>query len=222
MTVERSERDGVVELQLANPPLNAIDRQTYQQLLDHLEELAGSAAAVVLLSAQGRRIFSAGADLAEIKQTDPAEADEFARWRKWAAVEVVTRLQHLPIPTIAVVNGAAVGIGCSFAMSCDFRIAAPTATFSLPEVRLGSTGGIDELEPANLATGWYRYLVLTGEAIDAATAMSAGLVQRVVPPEDLRRTAADLAERMQAIGADKLRRSKAALLKAEPAAAVGS
>jgi enoyl-CoA hydratase/carnithine racemase len=216
--LQRTDDGPVVRLTIDNPPLNAVNRDLYHSLIETFVQLHDAPdVAVVVLGAAGRRAFSAGADLAEIEAanaTDPDGAADFAAWRRWAAHEVVRLISTAPMATMAAVNAAAVGIGASMALACDFRIAATTATFSFPEVKLGSLGGVSELAAANLSHGWHRYLVLTGEPVDATTAFHAGLIQRVVPAEDLSGTASALARRMVTEPVDRIRASKAALIAA--------
>jgi enoyl-CoA hydratase len=176
---------GAVALIRLNRPqvLNALDTAT----LEALEACCGQIAAdpavrAVVLTGEGRA-FAAGADIAEMQGHGPLEAERFSRLghRALAAFEA------LPVPAIAAVNGAALGGGCELALACDWIYASEAARFGQPEVRLGlipGFGGTSRL-PRRVGVAWARELVLSGEPIDAATALRIGLVNRVFPPGEL-------------------------------------
>ncbi|OBI95000.1 enoyl-CoA hydratase, partial [Mycobacterium asiaticum] len=127
------------------------------------------------------KAFAAGADIKEMSQLTFAEAfgaDFFAPWGKLAAVRT---------PTIAAVAGYALGGGCELAMMCDLLIAADTAKFGQPEIKLGVIPGMGGSQRLTRAIGKAKAmdLILTGRTIDAAEAERGGLVSRVVPADDL-------------------------------------
>ena len=144
----------------------------------------------------GDRAFSAGADISEFG-TAPSFIDaRRARQDRdvWGAMLACVK------PLVAAVHGFAFGAGCEMSIYCDIRIASDDATFALPEVTLGympSAGGTQTL-PRAIPPGVARQMVLSGQSIDAATALRAGLVQRVVPRARLEAEAADLAARLSA------------------------
>jgi enoyl-CoA hydratase len=139
---------------------------------------------VVIVTGAGEKAFAAGADIAEFAQIESAVAGAAFARRGQATFGRISRMAK---PVIAAVNGFALGGGCELAMACDIRIASENARFGQPEVNLGLVpgyGGTQRL--SRLAgTGAAMYLCLSGEMIDAQTALQIGLVQRVVPRGEL-------------------------------------
>ena len=134
---------------------------------------------VVVVTGSGDKAFVVGADIAEMQAMSPAQARAFATFGQG----VFARLEKMPQPVIAAVNGFALGGGCEFALACDIRIAAANARFGQPEVGLGVTpgfGGTQRL-PRLIGRGRAAELVFTADAIDAAEALRIGLVDRLVP-----------------------------------------
>lgn len=171
---------------------NAIDRATRAALEVACTELeADPGVRVVILTGEGTA-FCAGTDLREPPLDDaaPPAADRSAR--------ISAALESLTKPVIAAINGPAAGGGFELALASDLRVAATTATFALPEVRVGSlpgSGGTQRLFRAVPHPVAWRML-LTGQPIDAAEALRLGLVSDVVEPERLRPFAAELASRI--------------------------
>lgn len=170
---------------------NALNRAFIAELGAHIAMLSGRRdLRAVILRGVGNA-FAAGADIAEMQSMSPAEAEQFARLGQ----RIFTALEHLPQPTIALVHGYALGGGLELAMACDMRIAAEGAQFGQPEVALGVTpgfGGSQRL-PRIVGQGRALQMILTGERIDAATALQYGLVQQVVPADELLETGLQLA-----------------------------
>ena len=181
--VKRDAR-GVAWVTIENAPkLNTLNRATMTALVAALERLAGddSLRAAVLRGA-GDRAFIGGADISEMAALDPASARDF--------ITLVHRscdvFRRLPVPVIACIQGWALGAGLEVAAACDLRIAANTARFGMPEVRVGIPSVVEAaLLPGLIGWGRTRRLLLTGETIDAATALAWGLVEEVVPPAQL-------------------------------------
>jgi enoyl-CoA hydratase/carnithine racemase len=163
----------------------------------------------VVIRGAGDRAFSAGADISEFG-TAPSFIDaRRARQERdvWAAMLACTK------PIVAAIHGYAFGAGCEMSLFCDIRIASDDATFALPEVTLGyipSAGGTQTL-PRAVPPGLARRMILSGEPIDAATALRAGLVQRVVPRARLEAEAADIAARLAAQPEAAVRGAKEAM-----------
>jgi enoyl-CoA hydratase len=181
----RCERRGPVAVLTLNRPkaLNALDRATLEALHAGCAQLAadGSVRAVVL-TGEGRA-FAAGADVAEMRRHSPAEARAFSRLGHAAFAD----LEALAVPTIAAVNGYALGGGCELACACDWIYASQRARFGQPEVNLGlipGFGGTSRLV-RRVGVAWAKELVLSGEAVDAETALRIGLVNRIFAPEAL-------------------------------------
>ena len=178
--------DAGVGLATMNRPkaLNALNAQTLRelgQLLDAVEQDAGLKALV--LTGGGEKAFVAGADIAEMSALGPLEARRFAEMGQ----RTFERLEALSIPTIAAVNGFALGGGCELAMACDLIYASEKARFGQPEVNLGIIPGFGGTQRLQRRVGPARALemILTGDMVDAAGAKAWGLALDVLPPEKL-------------------------------------
>src|SRR5271165_2881512 len=139
---------------------------------------------VAILTGAGDRAFAAGADIAELNAlANPIAAHEFIRFGQ----RVTLQMEGARFPIIAAVNGFALGGGCELAMACDMRIASENAKFGQPEVNLGLMPGYGGTQRTArlLGRGMAMYLCLSGETIDAAEALRAGLVEKVVPAAEL-------------------------------------
>jgi len=136
----------------------------------------------VVLTGAGERAFIGGADIREMAQLDAARAREFiTQLHRMCAV-----LRDLAVPVIARINGYALGAGLEVAAACDLRVAAASAVFGMPEVKVGIPSVIEAaLLPSLIGWGRTRELLLLGESIDADTALRWGLVERVVPLDGL-------------------------------------
>ena len=163
--------------------LNALSDATIRELGEAIDAArADDAVGGIILTGAGRA-FVAGADIAELSRHDGAGARALAL----AGQSVFRRFETSPKPTIAAVNGFALGGGCELAMACHVRIAADAAKFGQPEVKLGLVpgyGGTQRL-PRLVGRGRALQLLLTGELIDAAEAHRIGLVNAVVPGAEL-------------------------------------
>ncbi|HBZ68409.1 MAG TPA: hypothetical protein DEP35_01075 [Deltaproteobacteria bacterium] len=182
--VRFEQRGPVALLTLARPEaLNALDSATLECLLGHAQSVAGvHDVRAVVLTGEGRA-FAAGADIPQMRSMDPQAALAFSELGHRA----LAALEALPFPTIAAVNGFALGGGCELACACDWIYASARARFGQPEVGLGLVpgfGGTSRL-PRRVGVAWAKELVTTGEPIDAETAQRIGLVNRVFPPEEL-------------------------------------
>ncbi len=156
---------------------------------------------VLLLQGAGRA-FAAGADIAQMKDLSAPLAESFARLGQ----RVFTGLERLPIPTIALVHGYALGGGMELAMACDIRIAAEGTKFGQPEVTLGVVpgfGGSQRL-PRIVGQGNALHLLLTGDSIDASEAHRMGLVTQVVPAQELSAAGLQVANRLLQLGPQAL------------------
>jgi enoyl-CoA hydratase len=176
-------REGALAVVTVDRPdaLNALDVATLTELRDRLGELAGDdAVRVVILTGSGERAFVAGADIKYMSGLDITAA------KKWGALghEAALLLETMPKPTIAAVNGFALGGGCELALSCDIRYAASGAKFGQPEVNLGiipGWGGTQRLARV-CGLGVAKELILTGRIVDAEEALRIGLVSAVYDP----------------------------------------
>jgi len=166
---------------------------------------------VVIFAGAGEKAFVAGADISEMKDKSPQESYAFARQGQ----VLFQRIQELPQPTIAAINGFALGGGCELAMSCDMRIATDKAKFGQPEVALGiipGFGGTQRL-PRLIGRAKAMEIILTGQTINASEALELGLVNKVVSSENLIAEAVSLAEAILSKGPFAIRQSKVAINK---------
>jgi enoyl-CoA hydratase len=193
--------DGPIgRLRLAHPPVNALSAELVAGLDLALEDVARSAARVVLVSSAMAGEFCAGADLTLTRRLDPAGFETYLRHLH----DVFERLAHLSIPTIAVVDGPAFGCGLELAVACTFRVATPRATFALPEVTMGLRPGAGTTLrlPRLVGQQVALDLVLSGRTVDATEAHVTGLVDRV--EQDAHGAATAWAEQMARWSRDAL------------------
>lgn len=178
-------RDGVAVLTFNRPKaLNALNLATLKEVtevLDRIEE--DRTIRVLVLTGAGERAFVAGADISGFPSMNPLEARKFAE----VGQAIFFRLEQLPIPVIACVNGFALGGGCEIAMSCDFIYASDKARFGQPEVNLGLIPGFGGTQRLARLVGRAKAkeLCMTGEMIDAREARELGLVAKVFPADQL-------------------------------------
>jgi enoyl-CoA hydratase len=160
--------------------MNALNKATINELQGVFEDARNdSAVRGVILTGAGEKAFAAGADIAEIANNTAVEAEEATR-RGQALTDLI---ENLGKPVIAAVNGFALGGGCELAMACTIRIAAESAKFGQPEVRLGvmpGYGGTQRM-PRLIGRGRALKLILSGEVIDASEAYRIGLVDELEP-----------------------------------------
>ena len=179
--VERE--DGVAVLTIdRQEKLNALDPQVTEEIGQALLELEAEGPRAIIVTGAGERSFVAGADISAMSVMSPLEAKRFSEIGHAA----MALLDRSPVPTIAAVNGYALGGGCEVAIACDVRIAAENATFGFPEVSLGilpGMGGTQRL-PRLVGPAFAKELIFTGRRIGAREAREIGLVNRVVPAEE--------------------------------------
>jgi enoyl-CoA hydratase len=164
--------------------LNALNTALLEELLATLGDLGGDPrVGVVVLTGEGERSFIAGADIKEMAGKTPLEARAYSELGQ----EIAHRLETMRKPTIAAVNGYALGGGCEMALACDVRLASQNAQFGQPEINLGIIPGWGASQRLARATniGYAKELILTGRMVDAPEALERGLVQHVYPPAEL-------------------------------------
>lgn len=181
----RCERRGAVALLTLDRPkaLNALDRATLESLLARAQELAGDASLRAVVLTGAGKAFAAGADIAAMRSMSPIEGEAFSQLGHSA----LSALENLPVPTIAAVNGYALGGGCELALACDWIYASNRARIGQPEVNLGlipGFGGTSRLV-RRVGLAWAKELVLTAEPLAADEAQRIGLVNRVFEPDEL-------------------------------------
>ncbi len=177
------------------PPLNLLNAPLYEALDDAFGALAvNEAVRVIVITGAGKRAFSAGADIREFarRRADPPA------WRRdlTRIHEVFTGIEECPKATIAALNGLAYGGGLELALACDLRVVADDARLALPEIKLGefpASGGTQRL-PRLIGLARAKSFMLLGEPITAAEARTLGLVDRVVPSDEVTSAARAMAE----------------------------
>lgn len=171
--------------------VNLLDTKTLKELAGSLEKLNndGQIRAVII---KGDKNFSSGADVKEMKDKHPREAEAFSR----LGHKVFSQVENMDKPVIAAVNGYALGGGCELALACDIRIAGESARFGQPEINLGlipGFGGTQRLTRL-VGIGRAKELILTGRIVDAKEASDIGLVNRVVKDEELMEKTMEIAQ----------------------------
>ena len=189
------EKKGLYAVATINRPkaLNALN----SEVLSDLDELVRTVSAdadirALVITGSGEKAFVAGADIGEMSTLTPTEGEAFGKHGN----DVFRKLETLPIPTIAAVNGFALGGGCELSMSCDIRLCADTAVFGQPEAGLGITpgfGGTQRLARL-VSPGMAKQLIYTAKNIKADEAYRIGLVNAVYPLDELLPAAEKMAE----------------------------
>ena len=164
-------------------PLNLLGRSVFNDLNDELDRLnLDRNVRAMILTGSGDRAFSAGVDLHQMKDLNPADAESFVTELHAPARKLLT----MPIPAIAAINGPCLGGALELILACDIRIATDDAIFGLPEVQVGIPSVIEaSLLPPTIGLGRARRMLLTGETVNAAEALAIGLVDRVVSADQL-------------------------------------
>ncbi|HAI21827.1 MAG TPA: crotonase [Clostridiales bacterium UBA8153] len=178
--------------------LNALNRQVLDELRRVIADLQEAKVRVVIITGAGDRAFVAGADIHEMKDMDAKEAHRFAE----AGQAAFSQIAQSSLVSIAAINGFALGGGCELAMACDIRVASEKARLGQPEVNLGVIPGFAGTQrlPRLVGPGRAKLLTLTGDIIDAAAAERMGLVDLVVPPDQLLERTRELARKLAAKG----------------------
>src|SRR6202040_1333602 len=184
-TILYAKKGAIAYVTLNRPKvLNALNKRTWEDLKAAFEDAQDDAAVRgVILTGAGDKAFIAGADISELAQISAVEAERASRFGQG----VLDVIENLGKPVIAAVNGFALGGGCETAMACTIRIAVDTAKFGQPEVTLGLVpgGGGTQRLPRLVGKGRALQLILSGEMINAQEAYRIGLVNEVVPANEL-------------------------------------
>ena len=203
--------NGAVRVIKINNPeaLNALNTAILKELDAAFTEVAeDNGILAVVLTGEGRA-FVAGADISEMKSKNAIEGEIFGK----LGASVFRKIELLPKPVIAAVNGFALGGGCELAMSCDIRLASAKAKFGQPEVGLGITPGFSGTQrmPRLIGMGKAKELIYTADIIDAAEAYRIGLVNHVYEPEALMEEAMKMAEKIASKTPIAVKNSKEAI-----------
>jgi enoyl-CoA hydratase len=186
-------RNAVAVVTLDRPEkLNALSPELLAALADKLEDLNKEDAVKAIVLWGGQKVFAAGADIEAMAKASPVDILLRNTRKLWQ------RLWSLEKPLIAAVNGVAFGGGCELALGCDLIVAGETARFGQPEIKIGIMPGAGGTQRLARAIGPYKAMemVLTGEPISAAEAHAAGMVNRVVPDEQVLDEAVALAAKI--------------------------
>lgn len=189
--------------------LNALNSETLSDLEKVLDAIDLDSVRCVVLTGAGEKAFVAGADVKEMAGFTPEEALAFGK----KGNAVFRKLETLPVPVIAAINGFALGGGCELAMACDIRIASERASFAQPEAGLGITPGFGGTQRMSRLIGMERAkeLIYTCRRVKADEALAIGLVSQVVPVDQLMDTAEKLAQTIAANVPFAVRACKAAM-----------
>lgn len=198
-TILLDRADGVATITINRPSkLNALNQDVMTEL-DAVGTIVGDDPDVraVIITGAGDRAFVAGADINELNALASANAAAVMSARGQA---IFSQFEYMPKPVIAAINGYALGGGCELLLACDIRIAAESARIGQPEINLGiipGYGGTQRLARL-VGYGMAKYLIFSGEQISAAEAHDIGLVDMVVPDDELRTAAMELAQTLAA------------------------
>ncbi len=198
--VKTENKDGILIITIDRPKvLNALNAQTVGEISEAFEAARNDESVkAVILTGSGEKAFVAGADINELAQCNALSGKTTAE----KGQRIFFAIERFPKPVIAAVNGFALGGGCELALACHIRIASENAKLGLPEVTLGiipGYGGTQRMARL-LGKGKALELILTGDRIDASEAERIGLVNKVVPADQLMQTCEDLARRIMSRG----------------------
>ena len=182
LKVERDEE--IVQITIDRPEkLNAMNLDVMEEFITVLDNLEKDSSKIIIITGSGQKAFSAGADIEYMSKIGPTEAEKYAL----RGHEVLNKIEKLPKPVIAAINGYALGGGCELALSCDIRFASKNAQLGQPEVTLGICPGWGGTQRLLRLIGPARAkdLIFSGRRIDVEEAFSMGLVNGVFSSESL-------------------------------------
>ncbi len=202
-------KDGVARLVVDRPEVrNALDADTVREIHGALDQIeADESVRVLIVTGGGEKVFVAGADVRTLLARSTRDVLLAGNNR------LFTRVENVAVPTIAAINGFALGGGLEFALACDIRIASDNAKLGLPETGLGiipGAGGTQRL-PRIVGTGVAKEMILAGTILDANDALRVGLVNRVVPLAELGAAAGEMADQVKKRAPVALRLAKMAV-----------
>jgi len=210
-TIKFEKKDMIGYVTINRPEaLNALSLEVINVVTDVFTKIStDDEVGIVILTGEGNKAFVAGADIGWLRSLNAIEGRAMAM----KAQAMMDLIEGMEKPVIAAVNGFALGGGSELAMACDIRIASEKAKFGQPEVNLGIIpcfGGTQRL-PRLVGAGMAKYLIFSGEMIDAQEALRIGLADRVVPAEDLIATAETFAKTILSKGPIAVRMAKVAI-----------
>ncbi|HTQ77602.1 MAG TPA: enoyl-CoA hydratase [Burkholderiales bacterium] len=205
--LERRAGGTIARLTLDNPKkLNSFTREALRRLVETVASLeTGNDLRAVVITGAGEKAFCGGADLEVLGSLDPAGARDYIGLVHAACAA----MRECPVPVVARINGWCLGAGLELAAACDLRIAADHAMFGMPEVRLGIPSVVEAaLLPRLCGPGRARWLVMTGETIDAREALNWGLIEKSVSANDLDKSIDHTVDSILAGGSEAMRAQK--------------
>ena len=193
MAIEISKNNHIGTLTINRPDsLNAMNREVLIEFINGFNKIqSDKEIRVIIITGSGEKAFIAGADIKLMQKMNQEEAFDFANLGQ----ELANLIEKSSKPVIAAVNGYALGGGCEIALACHLRIASDNAIFAQPEVKIGllpGWGGTQRL-PRIIGRGLANEIILTGRNVTAKEALGIGLVNKVVPQEELMNTCFDIA-----------------------------
>jgi enoyl-CoA hydratase len=187
------EKEGNIATITFNRPrqYNAINTEMSEELILLLDKIDGDGDIRCVILTGGEKAFAAGGDIGYMSRLSHLEVNAFGK----SIHKMMNRIESLSKPVIAAISGLALGGGCEITLCCDIRLAAENASFGLPEVNLALLpgGGGTQRLTRTVGIGWARQMIMTGEPVDANTALKIGLVTKVTPKEELMESARKLA-----------------------------
>ena len=207
--IRLSTEEGIATIVIDRPSVkNALDRETVDECHAALRSLSAEpGTGVLVITGAGESAFVSGADINDIRARTRDDGLAAINSSLFSAIE------RFPRPTIAAINGYALGGGCELALACDIRVASDTAKFGQPELGLGIIPGAGATQrlPRIVGAGWAAHLILTGDIIDARQALEIGLVTAVMPASQLQVRVRELAKRILRQGPLAARLAKLAM-----------
>lgn len=195
-TILFEKADGIATVTLNRPDsLNALNSNVYNELYDVFEAIENDdEVRVVVLTGSGEKAFAAGSDVVEMQNMNTLEIQKFVATIRKASDRIYT----LTKPTIAAIHGYALGGGCELSMCCDLRICSERARFGQPEINLGLIPGACGTQrlPRLIGVAKAKEMIFLGDMIKADEAFRLGLVNKVVPPENLMEEAMEMAKKL--------------------------
>ena len=210
-TILYEKADGIGKVILNRPDkLNALNSTVYRELFEVFSAIEDDPEVrVVILTGSGEKAFAAGSDVAEMQNMNTLDIQKFMAVIRKAS----DLIYNLPKPTIAAIQGYTLGGGCELSMCCDLRICSEKARFGQPEINLGLIPGASGTQrlPRLIGAAKAKEMIFLGDPINAATALELGLINKVVPPEQVMTEAMEWATKLAGKSLPVLAMAKAAI-----------
>ncbi len=190
MSIDLEVSDYIAVVRLDKPPVNALDRATRRRLIEIFDEVSERADVRVAILTGTGKFFCSGADLKD--RPDAQKAGDFLDHNRWTR-ETGNAIRECAKPVIAAVNGPALGAGFGLMASCDIFLASEDATFAMPEINVGLAGGVSMLRTM-VGRSFTRRMFFTGMKVPAAELYRRGVIDEVVPAEQLMPLAMEIAQ----------------------------